>query len=81
MQSYSGVVKELTGEWKGPLLSSVMRVGSVCMQVKNVQVYSVVLVSTIFWSAFALTHRPHLRLHGVRSNQLELAVIFGVSAG
>ena len=30
-RGYSGVVKESTGEWNGALLSSVMRVGSVCM--------------------------------------------------
>ena len=28
---YSGVVKVSTGEWNGALLSSVMRIGSVCM--------------------------------------------------
>ena len=28
---YSGVMKMLTGEWNGALLSSVMRVDSVCM--------------------------------------------------
>ena len=33
--SYSGVVKQSTGEWNGALLSSVMRVDSVCMQVMD----------------------------------------------
>ena len=33
----SGVVKELTGEWNGSLLSSVTRVGSVCMRVMDIQ--------------------------------------------
>ena len=50
---YSGVVKESTGEWNGALLSSVMRVGSVCMRVMDVHVYSVDLVSVFFLSAFA----------------------------
>ena len=34
---YSGVVKESTGEWNGTLLSSVMRISSVCMRVMNIQ--------------------------------------------
>ena len=46
---YSGVVKE----WNGALLSSVMRVSSVCMRVMDVYVYGVDLVSVIFLSAFA----------------------------
>ena len=50
---YSGVVKESTGEWNGTLLSSVMRIGSICMWVMNIYVHSVDLVSIIFWSAFA----------------------------
>ena len=48
---YSGVVKESTGEWNGALLSSMMRVGSICMRVMDVHVYGVDLVS-IFRSAF-----------------------------
>ena len=35
-QDYSGVVKESTGEWNGALLSSVIRVGYVCMRVMDV---------------------------------------------
>ena len=50
---YSGVVKESTGEWNGTMLSSVMRVGSVCMRVMDVHVYGVDLVNVIFRSAFA----------------------------
>ena len=50
---YSGVMKESTGEWKGALLSSVMRVGSVCMGVMDLHKYGVDLVSVIFRSAFA----------------------------
>ena len=49
---YPGIVKEATGEWNGILLSSVMRLGSVCMRVKDVHVYSIDLVSIIFWGAF-----------------------------
>ena len=37
--SYSGVVRKSTGEWNGALLSSVVRVGSVCMRLMDVHVY------------------------------------------
>ena len=50
---YSGVVKDSTGEWNGALLSSEMRVGSVCMRMMDVHVYGVDLVSVIFRSALA----------------------------
>ena len=62
---YSGVVKESTGEWNGALLSSVMRVGPVCMQVMDVHVYAVDLVSAIFQSAFAHDTQAQPRLYGV----------------
>ena len=62
---YSGVVKESTGEWNGALLSSVMRVGSVCMRVMHVHVYGVDLVIVIFQGIFAHDTQAHLRLHGV----------------
>ena len=45
---YSGIMKE----WNGSLLSSMMRIGSVFMQVMDVHVYGIDLVSDIFWSAF-----------------------------
>ena len=50
---YSGILTESTGEWNGALLSSVIRVGSVCMWVMDVHVYIVDLMSIIFQSAFA----------------------------
>ena len=50
---YSGVVKKSTGEWKDSLLSSVIRVGSVCMRIMDVHVYGVDLVSVIFRTVFA----------------------------
>ena len=50
---YSDVVKESTGKWNGTLLSSVVRVGSICMRVMDIYMYGVDLVSIIFWSAFA----------------------------
>ena len=74
--SYFGVVKESTGEWNGALLSSVMRVGSVCMRVKDVHMYGIDLVSIIFQSAF--THQAS-RCGGC--HQLQLTATFGVSAG
>ena len=46
-------VKDTTGEWSGALLSSVMRVGSICMRVMDIQVYSIDMVSVIFPTAFA----------------------------
>ena len=51
-RGYSGVVKGSTGKWNGALLSSVMRVGSVCMRLMDVLVYGVDLVRVIFRSAF-----------------------------
>ena len=50
---YFGVEKESTGEWNGTLLSSVMRVDSVCMWVIDVHMYGIDLVRVIFQSAFA----------------------------
>ena len=50
---YTGIMKESTGGWDGALLSSVMRVGSVCMRVMDVHVYGVDLESVIFLSALA----------------------------
>ena len=50
---YSGVMKELTGECNDNPLSSVMRVGSVCMRVMDIHVYGIELVGVIFQSAFA----------------------------
>ena len=50
---YSGVVKVSTREWNGDLLSSVMRVGSVCMRVMYVHMYGVDVVTVIFRSIFA----------------------------
>ena len=52
-QHLRSLVPESTGEWNGALLSLVMRVGSVCMQVMDVHVYGIDLVSIIFQSAFA----------------------------
>ena len=53
LQQDSGVMNKSTGEWNGSLLSSVMRVGSVCMQVMDMHVYSTDLVSISFQSVFA----------------------------
>ena len=39
--SYSHVVKELIREWNDTLLSSVMRVSSVCMRVMDIHIYTV----------------------------------------
>ena len=39
--------------WNGSLLSSVIRIGSVCMRVMEIHMYYVELVSVIFRSAFA----------------------------
>ena len=46
-------MKKSTGEWNGALLSSVMRVGSVCMRAMDVHMYGIDLVSVIFRSASA----------------------------
>ena len=79
---YSGVMKESNGKWNGALLSSVMRIGYICMQVMDVHLYGVDLMSFVFRGVPSpTTHRPHLRLHGVWGYQLELAVTFGVSSG
>ena len=78
---YSDVVKEFTGEWNGALLSSVMRVGSVCMWVMDIHVYGVDLVSIIIWIAFPHETQAYFRLHGVGDHQLQLMLTFGVSAG
>ena len=53
---YRGVVKETTGEWNDALLSSVMRVGSICMRMMDVHVYGVDLLSVIFRSAILPRH-------------------------
>ena len=50
---YSGVVKESTGERNGALLSSVMRVVSVCMRVIDIHVHGVDLVNVVFRNEFA----------------------------
>ena len=50
---YSGVVKKSTGKWNGALL----RVGSVCMRVMDVQVFGVDLMSVIFGNDFPTTRR------------------------
>ena len=51
---YCGAVKFSTGEWNCALLSSVMKVGSVCMGIMYAHVHVVDLVSVSFQSA--LTH-------------------------
>ena len=77
---YSGVMKELTGEWNGTLLSSVMRVGSVCMRVMDIHVYGVDMVSVIFQSAFAHNTQAPPLASWCEGHQLQLTVTFGVSA-
>ena len=59
-------------------MSSVMRIGSVCIRVIGVD-----LLNAIFRSAFAhdTPHRPHLRLHGVGGHQLQPSIRFGVLQG
>ena len=47
---HPGIMKESTGEWNRALLSSVMRVGFVCLRVMDVHVFGVDLVSVIFLS-------------------------------
>ena len=63
------------------LLSSVMRVGSVCMWMMVIQMHGIDLVSVVFWSAFAHNTQilPQASWYG--GHQLQLAVIFGISAG
>ena len=77
------VVKESTGQWNGAVLSSVMRVDSVCMRVVNVNVYGVRvdLVSVNFRSAFTQDTQAPPRLSCVWGHHLQLAVTFGVSPG
>ena len=58
-------MKESIGERNGALLSSLMRVGSVCTRVMDVHVYGVDLVSAIFQSAFVQDTLAPARLHGV----------------
>ena len=79
---YSSVVKVSTGEWNGALLSSVMRVGSVCKRVMDEHVYGIDLVSVIFQSAFAHETQaaPQASWYG-GAHQLQLVVTFVVSAG
>ena len=78
---YSGVVEESTGKWNGALLSSVMRVGSVCMLMMDVNVYGVDLVSVIFRSAFTHNSQAPPQTSWRGGHQLQLTVTFGVSAG
>ena len=79
---YSGVVKESTREWNGTLLSSMLRVGSVCMRVKDVHVYGIDLVNVILQGAFAHdTQAPSQASWCGRGHQLQLVVTFGVSPG
>ena len=68
----SGVVKVLTGEWNDALLSSVMRVGFVCMRVMDIHVYGIDLLSVIFWSTFSHNTQAHLRLHDMRGGGHQL---------
>ena len=77
---YFGVVKESTGEWKGALFSSVMRVGSVCVRRIDVHLYGVDLVSVIFRSAFAHDRQAPSQASWCGDHQLQLAVTFGIPA-
>ena len=79
---YSGV-KESTRVWNGALLSSVTRVGSVCMRVLHVHVYGADLVSVIFRSAFAhdTLAPPQAATMGVAGHRLQFSDTFGVYAG
>ena len=78
---YSDVMKESTGKWNDTLLSSVMRVGSVCMQEMDIHVYCIDLVASSSRVHSPMTYRPQPRLRDVGGHQLQLVVIFGVSAG
>ena len=60
-------MKESTGEWNGALLSSVMRIGSVCMRVIDVHVIGVDQVSVIFGVHSSTTHRTQHWFHGVEA--------------
>ena len=62
---YSGVLKELTGEWNGALLSSVTRLGSECVWVMDIFLHGLDLVSINFRSAFTHDTQAHLRYHCV----------------
>ena len=63
------------------LLSSVMRLGSVCMQVMDIHVYGVDMVSIIFQNAFTLDTQAPPEASWCGGHQLQLAVTFDVSAG
>ena len=78
---YSGVVKGLTGEWNGALLSSVMQIGSICMKVMDVHMYGVDLVSITFWNAFAHDTQAPPQASWCGGHQLQLTVTFSVSTG
>ena len=78
---YFGVLKESTGEWNRALLSSVMRVGSVCMRVMDIHVYGEDLVSVIFRSSYAHDTQAPPQASWCGGHQLQLVVTFGVSAG
>ena len=80
-RNYSGVVRESIGEWNGTLLSSVMRVGSVCTRVMDVHVYGVDLVSFILRCAFVNETQSPPQPSWCGDHQLQLAVTFGVSTG
>ena len=75
----SGVVKESSGRCNGTLLSSVMRVGFVCMRVMNVHMYGIDLVRVIFRSAFANDAQPPPQASRLGGRQLQLSVTFGDS--
>ena len=70
---YSGVVRESTGEWNGAVLSSVMRVCSVCMQVSVQRRPG----ERLLRSTFTHDTQTHLRLHVVGSHELQLVHTFG----
>ena len=63
--------------YNGALLSSVMRVGSVCKRAVDVYVYGVDLVSVHSLT----THRPQLRFHGKGTISYISRSHFGVSVG
>ena len=77
---YSSVAEESTGERNGALLSSAMRVGSICMRVMDVHVYGVGLVSVIFRSAFAHYIQIPPQASWCGGHKLQLVVRSGVSA-
>ena len=68
-------MKESTGEWNSALLSSVMRVGSVCMQVMGIQMYGIdPMGASSSGVQLPTKHGPHLTLHVVvvRDHKLQL---------